>query len=419
MHERAVPDTRRPRPVARQCTRGGTAPTGSETWPAPWVQLKYFTFHPCVYPAMISAVSPEATPGAWVHVFDRNGAAFGRGLYNPRARVPLRMLYHGPDAVGEDYLVTLLDRAVELRLETLKLPEVTDAFRVVHSDGDGLSGLAIDRFADVLSVEVHSLGIHQRLPGWLPRLHERLGTTRAVIEVDPHIARLEGIRQAPTPADRVRTVRIREHGVRYEIDFAEGHKTGFFCDQRDNRQRLTTFTRGQRVLDLCSYTGGFALAAMVRGGAVEATGVDLDEQAIAQARRNANLNQTRVTWVHVDAFSYARQMQKNHEQWDVVVLDPSKLILSREEAPEGRAKYEDLNSLAISLVRPGGLLVTCSCSGLLPADEFEQIVIRSAHRQARRLQFLDRTGAGPDHPVLSNCPEGRYLKVLWGRVWGR
>jgi 23S rRNA (cytosine1962-C5)-methyltransferase len=206
--------------------------------------------------------------------------------------------------------------------------------------------------------------------------------------------------------------------VRYEVDFASGHKTGFFCDQRENRKSLARFCKGARVLDLCCYSGGFALSAKVLGGAGEVTGVDLDEKAIAAARRNANLNRVALQLVHADAFAYARQMQGNRESWDAVVLDPPKFIFTREDRgnSEGRRKYEDLNQLAISLVRPGGLFVTCSCSGLLSLEHFEQHVIKAAHRLGRRLQFFDRTGPGPDHPVYSNCLESRYLKVLWARA---
>lgn len=383
---------------------------------APWVQLKYFSFAPQLYPAMIREASPDAAPGSLVTVYDRDGQRFGAGLYNPRARVPLRMFHHGEGAFTEADFAGLLDRAVDLRLRTLRLPEVTDAFRVVHSDGDGFSGLVVDKYADVLSVEVHSLGVWQRLAGWLPRLHERLGTRREVVEVSEFVARVERIPRA-APARAVPPVKIREHGVRYEVDFAGGHKTGFFCDQRENRRRLAGLVLpGMRVLDLCCYTGGFALSAAIHGRAAEVTGVDLDEQAVAQARRNANLNQVRIDWVHCDAFSYARQMQRNGRKWDLIVADPPKLVGSREEAAEGQQKYEDLNGLALTLLPPGGMLVTCSCSGLVSEEEFTRFVSKAAHRQGRRLQILERSGPGADHPVMSNCPEGRYLKVLWARV---
>ena len=382
----------------------------------PWVQLKTFSFHPTLYPAMIRDASPDAKPGDLVTIYDKEDRPFGAGLWNPKARVPLRAIYHGQDAFGEEDFLRLLDRAVDLRLNVLRLPDQTDAFRVVHSDGDGLSGLVVDKFGDVLSVSTHSLGVYQRLPVWLKYLHEKLGTRRTVLEIDERAARLEGISRRNAPGEPVRSVKIREHGIRYEVDFEEGHKTGFFCDQRDNRRHLATYTQGKRVLDLCCYTGGFSIAAKVLGGAEDATAVDLDEKAIAQAKRNANLNQTRISWVHADALPWARQMHKNGERWDVVVLDPPKLVFDREDTDGGRRKYEDLNILGISLVKPGGIFVTCSCSGMLSEEDFERVVIKAAHRQARKLQFLEQTGPALDHPVFSNCPESRYLKVLWTRV---
>lgn len=147
--------------------------------------------------------------------------------------------------------------------------------------------------------------------------------------------------------------------------------------------------------------------------------MDLDEAALVQAKRNANLNQARIKFVHTDAFAYARHMAQNGEQWDVVVLDPPKLSFTREAAgnAEGRRKYEDHNQLALALVKPGGVFVTCSCSGLLSLEDFEEHVIQGAHRLNRRLQFFDRIGPGADHPVYSNCLESRYLKLLWALVW--
>ena len=356
-----------------------------------WAQVKYWSFAPAVFPNMITAVSEEAKPGALIRVYDKEGGRFGHGLYNPKAKVPLTQVF--------------------------PLAESTDAFRVIHSDADGLSGLIVDRYGDVLVVDIHSLGIFERYERWLPRIHESLGTKQEIVRVDPEVARMEGIDHNRIPRANVRPVKIREHCIRYEVNFEEGHKTGFFCDQRDNRHRLVSLVEGKRVADVCCYTGGFALSA-VAGNAAEVTAVDLDEKAIAQAKRNGNLNQTRINWVHCDAFSWLRQMQANGRKWDVLVLDPPKLVESREdeEMNIGIRKYEDLNSLAVDVIEPGGLLVTCSCSGLLSAELFEKHVIRAAHRKGRRLQILDRTGAGVDHPTMSNCPESRYLKLLWCRV---
>ena len=395
------------------------APVGSESWNQPWVQMRTFSYQPSIYPAMMGDISPQAKSGDLVHVYDKNGRPFGAGLYNEYSRVPLRVIHHGEEPVDESIFERLVDCALDLRLNLLELPTAADAFRVIHSDADGLSGLIVDKFAEVLSVQVHSLGIWRRLPTLLSRLHARLGTTKTLLDVDPGVARNEGIRVEEHKSDRVASTKIREHGIRYEVNFETGHKTGFFCDQRENRRRLGQWVRGKSVLDLCCYSGGFAITAKQLGGATEVTGVDLDEAAIAAARRNANLNQARVEWVHCDAYAYARQMRKDGKRFGVVVLDPPKLIEGREEEDhaEGIAKYEDLNSLGIVITEPAGLLVTCSCSGQLSAEDFERLVIRSAHRVGRKLQFLDRTGAGADHPVMSNCPESRYLKVLWARVF--
>lgn len=382
--------------------------TDTSHWHTPWVQLRTFTFSPAVFPAMIRTASPDAQAGNLVAVYDKTGQHFGTGFYCPKARVPLRVVHHGPETLGEEYFTAALERAVDWRVKTLHLDAQTDAYRVVNSDGDGISGLVVDRYADMLSVTSNNVGVTQRLPGWLTLLHARLGTKREVVEIEGQ--------PATTP---LRPVRIQEHGVKFEVDFSKGHKTGFFCDQRENRLKLARLVPvGARLLDLCCYTGGFAVTAAVLAQPGEVTGVDLDEEAVAQARRNGNLNQkNRLKWIHADAFAYARQMMQNGEKWGAVALDPPKFLESREEEYEGRRKYEDLNRLAVSLVAPGGLFVTCSCSGLWNLEEFERVVVLAAHRQDRRLQFFDRTGPGADHPVMSNAPEGRYLKVLWARVY--
>ena len=408
----------RPHPTIRR-----QQPEGSADWPEPWVQIKYFSFHPNIFPNMIAAASPGAQRGDVVTVRNREGRVFGHGFFNPQARVPLRIFKHGEDALDPAFFEQAIHAALDLRLDMLRLPENTDAFRVFHSDGDGVPGLSVDKFGDALSVELSNATVLQHIADWLPLFHARLGTTRAVVRFDDNAVKAEQLRpsavssQLHSLSSEVQEVRISEHGVRFTVNFESGHKTGFFCDQRPNRLQFAKMVRGLRVLDLCCYTGGFSVAAKVLGDAAEVTGVDLDEKAIAQAKKNANLNQARVSWVHADAFSWMRQMQKNAETWDAVVLDPPKLVHSREGFEEGRAKYHDLNKLALSLVKRGGLFVTCSCSGLMPVEAFEEIVIGLAHRSGRKLQILDRTGAGPDHPVMSHCPESRYLKLLWARVW--
>lgn len=397
--------------------RAGTPPPESETWQTPWVQLRYFTSAPNIFPNFVGATSSGIKPGEQVSVYDKAGKLLGYGFYNFGANIPLRIFSRNVAPPALDYFEQLITRAVKLRTETLRLPETTDAFRVVHGDADELNGLVVDKYGDVLSVEIFSLPVYQRIKAWLPIFHQLLGTTKETIQLVKGFGSMENARGCDdTHTPGLREIKIRENGLRFAVDFENGHKTGFFCDQRDNRKQLAQFCRNKKVLDLCCYTGGFSIAAKVLGGAAEVTGVDLDETAVAQAKRNANLNQARVNFVHADTFTYARQMQANGEQFDIVVLDPPKLINGKDDYEDGFAKYHDMNKVVLPLVKTGGLFVSNSCSGLLAPADFEALVVRVAHRLGRRLQIIDRTGPGMDHPEISNYPEGRYLKALWAIV---
>jgi 23S rRNA (cytosine1962-C5)-methyltransferase len=251
----------------------------------------------------------------------------------------------------------------------------------------------------------------------LPALHEALGTEHFQLTFDERSARAEGEQGGIKRSDGAPPfLRIEENGIRYELDFARGHKTGFFCDQRENRASFAALAQGKRVLDVCSYTGGFSLAAAT-AGAEDVLAIDLDEDAIAQAKRNANLNGTavarRTKFVHADAFSYLRQLQRNERQFDLIVVDPPKFVPNRQAWDEGIARYHDMNKLAIPLLAPGGDYLTCSCSGLVSALELQETIRRSA--RLAPLQILRKTGAGPDHPVGLDFPEGEYLKAFWMR----
>jgi 23S rRNA (cytosine1962-C5)-methyltransferase len=356
--------------------------------------------------------------GDLVRVVDRDGQPIGWALWNSRSQIALRILSRDDAPPGEPFWEGRLDAAVALRRDLLRVESETDAYRVLHAEGDGLSGLIVDRFGDVLSAEVFSLGIYQRLGPILERLAARLGTTHFRAGVDERIALAEDFPGLPvTSPDLPPRVTIRENGVRYRVQFEGGHKTGFFCDQRENRRRLAGFCRPESsVLDLCCYTGGFGLNAKLHAGAADVTCVDLDEKALAIAKENANLNQARMTFVHADAFGYARQMRVNGRSYDVAVLDPPKLIPGRLDIAPGKRKYFDLNTLAMQLVRPGGLLLTCSCSGLLSAEEFLVLLRAAARRAGRSAQVLAVTGAAPDHPVRIDALEGAYLKAVWLRM---
>jgi 23S rRNA (cytosine1962-C5)-methyltransferase len=387
--------------------------------PLPTVAIRAAGTHQFVFRKMIEGPVGPVTPnhGDLVRVVDRDGVHLGFALWNGRSQISLRFLSRAGEPPGPEFWNRRIDQAVALRTNVLNLDRDTNAYRVVHAEGDELSGLIIDRFDDVLSVEVFSLGIYQRIGPILAQFAARLGTSHFRVEVDERVAQLEDFSGRPLKSARMPPrVTVHEHGIRYRIHFDDAHKTGFFCDQRDNRRDLAPFCAGRTVLDLCSYTGGFALNALIRGQAREVTCVDLDENALALARDNANANHVRLEAVHVDAFGYARQMGQNRRTYGVVVLDPPKLIRDRDEVSTGKRKYFDLNVLAIKLVEPGGLLVTCSCSGLLEAPEFLRLLGAAARTADRPVQLLALTGAAADHPVSLSALEGSYLKVAWLRV---
>jgi 23S rRNA (cytosine1962-C5)-methyltransferase len=399
----------------------------------PAVMLKSAGLHPLVYRKRIERIDREAAVGDLVEVVDGEGQRVGYGLINPKSELALRMLSRGEELPDEAWWRRRLEEAVMLRREILRLDETTDAYRLVHAEGDGLSGLVIDKLGDVLSVECFSVGMYQRAAAILELLAPLVGTRHYLIRGGPATLAQEGFEAAEIASPELpRRVTIQEFGTRFRVDFCAGHKTGFFCDQRDNRRLLASFCHDKTVLDLCCYTGGFAIQAKKLGRAKEVIGVDLDEEPLELAKENANLNQVRVKFAQADAFAYIRDMFSTGRTFDVVVLDPPKLIRSRAELEEGARKHFDLNRLAMRLVAPGGVMVSCTCSGLLSHEEFLRMIYasarqagrevapataeRGARHAARQVQILAKTGAAADHPVATNCPETEYLQAVFMRL---
>jgi 23S rRNA (cytosine1962-C5)-methyltransferase len=366
---------------------------------------------------MIASADPAARSGDIVAVYDRNDRFFGHGFYHVRSQIAIRMLSHDSRPIEDGFFRERLAQAVAWRNQLFRGDEKTNVYRLAHAEGDALSGLIVERYAEWIAIEVFSLGIYQRI-GLLKQILSALtGVNRFVVRADDRVEQMEGFHVEPTLSDPVpATLEIAESGIRFRVDLRGGHKTGFFADQRENRRRLAALAGGADMLDVCCYTGGFGIYAKTMGGAESVVGVDLDEDAVELAKKNANLNQLRIKYVHADAFGYLRQMQTAGHKYDVVVLDPPKFISSRDEFAEGARKYADLNTLGMTVVKPGGLLLTCSCSGSLSRQPFLDIVKASANRAARPLQIIDQSGAGPDHPMMANCPESEYLKAVWARV---
>ncbi|MEZ6128402.1 MAG: class I SAM-dependent rRNA methyltransferase [Planctomycetaceae bacterium] len=424
------------RTVDRRSSDSVTAPLSQieqlapdPTAPIPIVVVKNRISHASVFRRMIDSIE-GARPGDLVAVYSKTKQLLGYGLYNSRSEMALRMLWREPELPTDERWNQKLEPAVRLRRDVLKLEEHTDTYRVVHAEADGLPGLVIDRFGDVLSAEAFSLGMYRRSATILQRLAVQLGTTHTIVQTSPMFSSQEGF-DPPTVISEgcPSEVIVQEYGTRFKVKFAGGHKTGFFCDQRENRRKLAEFCEDKSVLDLCCYTGGFAVQAMKLGKARDVVGVDLDEEPLNVAKENANLNQVRARFVQSDAFNYMRDMIAANRQFDVVVLDPPKLIRTRMEIEEGTRKHFDMNRLAMRLVKPGGLLLSCTCAGLLPDSEFMKLLCTAARQSgveispaqdgkgarhaAREMQIIAKSGAAPCHPIGGNNPETEYLKAVW------
>ena len=362
--------------------------------------------HPWFYRKMVQKPAVPIPAGTPCRVRDRDGRAVGTGFFNARCELALRMFAdRAIDDVGAHFLAALRS-AVLLREQLLELPKVTDAYRLVHAEGDGFPGLVIDKLGGAIVAQVQSLGMLRQLepPGeWLAKHYPQ---SRFVLLQDKEWAEREGMDKLPRPQPVATTV--REHGLAYAVAAGTGHKTGFFADQRDHRLRVRTLARGRSVLDLCCNSGGFALNAAA-GGAAKVVAADLDEAMVDVTAQNAKANRLTVQAVHGDAFDLLRAAEPGAH--DLIVLDPPKWVANKHELETGLSRYFDLNRLGIEKVARGGLVVTCSCSGSVAEEAFVRMLRDAAAAAGRDARILHFGGAGADHPVALECPETRYLKV--------
>jgi 23S rRNA (cytosine1962-C5)-methyltransferase len=374
--------------------------------------------HPWVFQKMVERAGGEQKPrnGQVVDLVNPDGSWVGRGLYNGHSRIAVRLLTEDPqEQIDEFFFANRIERAVALRKHVLKLDGVTNAYRLVHSEADGLSGLIIDRFDDLIVIEYFSAGMYRNHRTIMDVVKKLYPNCKIYWFAEEHVQKQESIDirspQLPEP------VFVTEHGLKFKVTPGSKHKTGFFCDQRDNRKFLTEFTKSATVLDLCCNSGGFAVYASTIGKAKEVIGLDLDETVIELAKENASLNDANIEFVHADLFPWLRTCHEKGRKFDVVVLDPAKQTRSKEDVPTALKKYCDMNRLALSVVKPGGVFVSFSCTGLVSEEEFLESIRRAAYQAKRDVQIFKVSGAAADHPHLVNVPESRYLKAVWARVW--
>ncbi|MCE9637905.1 MAG: class I SAM-dependent rRNA methyltransferase [Planctomycetes bacterium] len=367
-----------------------------------------------IFRKMVREADERTPPGSVVRVLDRDGLFVAQAFWNPRSELALRVLSRDEAPIDDEWFRRTVARAVALRKDVLRLDGVTNAWRAVFSEADGIPGLIVDRFANVLSCQVSTLGAYRAFPVLIDELKKRLGATVVHVSADPKIAKLEGFPVPQSAGDAARVV-IREHGLDFEVDCAGGHKTGFFLDQRDSRLRVRELARGRRALDLCSYTGGFALNA-AKGDAASVTAVDLDEKAVAQARYNADLNKlgAKIKFVHADVFEHLRSLKGALPE--LVIVDPAKQAMQKDDVQRALGYYHDLNALVFEHCAKDALVLSCSCTGMVSEHAFLDALSQAAISARRSVTFLEVRGAPADHPVPSNFPQARYLKAVLVRV---
>ena len=377
--------------------------------------------HPWVMERSLVAPAAEISPGSVVDLVHPTGQWIGRGIYNPHSKIRIRVYQWGQsEPLDESWILARLDAAFQLRQRWIDCDGPCDALRVINSEGDGLSGLIIDKFAEYVVIQVTALAMESFVPAIAQWVEQNLAPKGVLLRVDQATADREGIEgreewQAGEETDS--PVLIDERGVKLAINVAAGQKTGYYLDQRANRRRVGQWATTGRVLDVCCYHGGFSLAIRAAGNEDPITAVDSSRAALEHAERNAQINGfPELDLVQADCFDYLEHLVSEREQFSTVILDPPRMASNRAQLQSALRAYHRLNLAAVQVLRPGGTLVTCSCSGRVSRSDLSGVLSSVAKRAKRRIQVLEARGADVDHPIDVNCPESEYLKCLICRV---
>ncbi len=407
-------------------------PTPTDASEVPTVYLKrgsakpIFAGHPWAFASAIDRKqTPKIEAGAEVRAVDARGQILGHGFFSPDSAIAIRLLTQGDQRADENLLIHRIDAALDFRHTVLGLgPDsgsesqtaATTAYRLIHSEGDGLPGLIVDRYGEYLCIQVGTSGIHLRLATILDHLENQLHPKGILDRSDPRMLRLEKLEpqsnrllRGSMPSD---PVEVHEDGILFEAHLSKGQKTGLYLDQRETRQAFASFAKGRDVLDTFAYNGAFSLHA-ARAGARSLTLVEANEKALQTAKRNLERNEVQnaelVCSPWVEAFRHLRDEKRN---FDLVVLDPPKFATKKGNIKEAVSAYRELNGQAARMIRPGGILFSCSCSGNVSGSEFERAVASGLRQAGRQACLLSSRGAATDHPIPPGFDQGRYLKCL-------
>jgi 23S rRNA (cytosine1962-C5)-methyltransferase len=402
-----------------------------ELWLKPGKERSLARRHPWIYATAVARVGGAPGPGDLVGVHGADGRWLAWAAYAPDSAIRARCWsFDEADRIDRDWLAARTREAVGRRD---RLAQVSDAVRLVYGEADRLPGLIVDRYADQLVLQLQAPGVQLQSEVLLDALCEASGCRNAFERSDSALRARESLPAAPGPAraeargvlrgrEPPERIQVREHGLAYWVDVRRGHKTGFYIDQRDNRQlarelarELTsTLGRAPRALNAFCYTGSFSVA-MARGGAGDSLAVDSSADALALGRANVELNgldAEQVQWRCADVFEQLRALRDAGERFDLIVVDPPKFAASHHHVERAARAYKDINLNALKLLQPGGILMTFSCSGAIDVDLFQKIVAGAVIDAGVECTMRTRLGPGADHPMLMTHPEGEYLKGL-------
>lgn len=366
--------------------------------------------HPWIFPKAIAKTSGELATGELVDIFSAEGELLGVGAYNEHSLYRVRVLALQHESMDTQSLSSIITQRLRQALavrQALNLPnEMTTAYRLFNSEADGLSGLTVDRFEDISVVassaywvEANKQMIRQGIQALFPKEEVIWLSQEKPLAQD-------GWHQQAESMSR-KKIKVLEAGVIYQIDFSQAQKTGLFLDQRENHQRVAALAQGKRVLDLYSYTGGFALHA-AKAGAIKITAVDSSAQAITQAKENARLNNLDIEFIEADARDHLAQAG----DYDLIILDPPKLVPSQRHLERAKNYYRFLHREIFKAMKPGSLLMTCNCSSALTTQEFSILVSSQAAAAGKQARLLGIFGPASCHPTLASFPEGNYLTAI-------
>lgn len=371
--------------------------------------------HPWVFSGAISRIEGNATSGETVDVCDHKGQWLARAAYSPQSQIRARVWsWDVEQNIDIDFFVAKLRQAVKLR-QWLATADDLDSYRLIAGESDGLPGITIDKFCHYLVVQLLSAGAEYQRPALITALQQCFPECAIYDRSDVAVRKKEGLplshglisgQEPPT------LLPITEHGMKLLVNIKEGHKTGYYLDQRDSRFALRRYSKDARVLNCFSYTGGFAVSALL-GGCQEVISVDTSDAALEVARQNVELNQLpldKAQFIRDDVFKLLRTYRDNGEKFDVIVMDPPKFVENKNQLTGACRGYKDINMLAMQLLNPGGILLTFSCSGLMTVDLFQKIIADAALDAGKTVQLIDQLRQAADHPVISSYPEGLYLK---------